>query len=67
MTGAIHRAAGPEMLAECQKIAAFLQERHGLQGGYRLPASHAIHTVGPVWKVGATGSNKFWELLSLVH
>ncbi|GMO13813.1 MAG: O-acetyl-ADP-ribose deacetylase [Treponemataceae bacterium] len=62
--GAIHRAAGPELLAECVKIAA---DRRGIPGGpcpagdavitaaYHLPCKRVIHTVGPVWYGGAHG------------
>jgi len=60
--GAIHRAAGPQLLAECMKIA---EERHPgspcpagdavITGAYRLPCKHVIHTVGPVWHGGGQG------------
>lgn len=57
--GAIHRAAGPQLLAECQRIRA---RQGGCQTGEavittggRLPAAHVIHTVGPVWNGGRKG------------
>ena len=59
--GAIHRAAGPELLDACRALP---QVRPGVRcptgearitGGYRLPAHHVIHTVGPVWRGGASG------------
>jgi len=60
--GAIHRAAGPQLLEECMKIVA--ERRPGspcpagdavITGAYRLPCKHVIHTVGPVWHGGGQG------------
>jgi O-acetyl-ADP-ribose deacetylase (regulator of RNase III) len=62
--GAIHRAAGPELLAECRLLGGCAPGEAKATSGYGLSARHVIHTVGPVWRGGGEGES---ETLAACH
>jgi O-acetyl-ADP-ribose deacetylase len=56
--GAIHRAAGPQLRTECEKLGGCATGEAKITRGYRLPAKHVIHAVGPVWNDGGHGEEE---------
>jgi O-acetyl-ADP-ribose deacetylase (regulator of RNase III) len=58
VNGAIHRAAGPQLREECEKFGGCATGAAKITRGYRLPATHVIHAVGPVWNGGGAGEEE---------
>ena len=71
MDGAIHRAAGPGLLNECRTLNGCRTGEAKITGGYNLPASHVIHTVGPIYSGSASDAedlrNCYWNSLEVAR